>query len=197
MENPMKTNITTIIIISSLFLSINSSYASVFYKQGLHKHNLHNKSFNDQARVVKVKPIYKRVKVHHPKERCYQEKVVVRPSHQSNHNYGGIITGGIIGGVAGHQIGGGRGKDVATVAGTLIGAIIGDSVANQHRPHYRKHKKHIRYETHCDTIDTLTYRNKVTGYRVKYRYKGHNYWTKTKHHPGKYIDVNVSIRPLG
>ncbi|MFK5987112.1 MAG: glycine zipper 2TM domain-containing protein [Pseudomonadota bacterium] len=182
----MKSYLTISLLIISLFFSLSTSYAKPHHRHG----------FNDQARVIKVNPIYETVEIHRPVQKCWDEEIVYHSTQQQHNNYGGLVAGGIIGGIAGHQVGGGHGKDVATVAGTLLGAIIGNNITTHHRPQYRPVKKHIRYETHCDTIDNITSREEIVAYRVKYRYKGHTYWTRTKHHPGKYIDVSVNVKPL-
>ncbi|MFK5894488.1 MAG: glycine zipper 2TM domain-containing protein [Pseudomonadota bacterium] len=183
----MKSSIFSYSLLISLILVLQPACAG----------NYKRHDFYDQARVIKVKPIHETVEIHRPVEECWQEEIVYHPQygHGGNNNVGGIIAGGIIGGVAGHQIGGGRGKDIATVAGTLIGALIGDNLSNRQTPRYNRHKKYISHETHCDTINTISSHEEIVGYRVKYRYKGHFYWTRTVNHPGKYIDVKVNVQP--
>jgi uncharacterized protein YcfJ len=181
----MKPSIISYSLIISLILVLQPACAA--------NHKRH--SFYDQARVVKVKPIYEIVETHRPVQKCWEEEVVYQPKGDRNNNVGGIIAGGIIGGVAGHQFGGGRGKDAATVAGTLIGALVGDKLSNHHRPRYNRHKKYIRHETRCDTIERISSHKEIVGYRVKYRYKGHHYWAKTDNHPGEYIEVKVNVQP--
>ncbi|MGV6827248.1 MAG: hypothetical protein ACWA5Q_09740 [bacterium] len=41
------------------------------------------------------------------------------------------------------------------------------------------------------------YYREVVGYRVKYRFRDHKYWTFMHQRPGKYIDVHVNITPVG
>jgi len=188
----MKSYIYYSTIIISLLLVLNPSYADSYKSH----------SYNDQARVIKVKPVYETVEVITPVEDCWEEKIVTDQNrHRPHQNYGGLVVGGIIGGVAGNQVGGGRGKKAATIAGSVIGAIIGDNVPNSNRHrhghlHNNHHKKQIRYETHCDTIDSVTTREEIVAYRVEYRYKGHHFWTRTSSHPGKYIDVRVKVKPI-
>jgi uncharacterized protein YcfJ len=182
----MKTIFKTIILSLSLLTFINPLYAGHYRHEG--------NAYEDNARVIKVKPIYESIETVIPKESCWEEKVVTRERQSPSRNYGGIVVGGILGGVAGHQVGRGRGKDVATVAGSLLGALFGDNVANSgHRSSYHRQ---VHYETHCDTIETITTREEIVAYDVKYRYKGNTYWTRTKYHPGKYIAVKVKVKPL-
>lgn len=149
-------------------------------------------SYTDTAKVLKVKPIYETVEVNHPETHCWKERVHY-PRHHGRH-YGGMITGGILGGLAGHQVGRGRGKDVATVIGTIAGAAIGDNIAHSHHRPHRGH--HSRLERHCETVDNYVTRKEVVAYRVKYRYKGHSYWTQTEEHPGATIQVAVDVHPI-
>ena len=180
------------ITFSALALSlINPSFARPYDRHADH-------SFIDKARVVKVKAIYETIERVTPEEKCWEEKVVNRRNNYQKKDYGGLVVGGILGGVAGHQVGRGRGNDVATVAGSLIGAIIGDNVANSSRPSYQNYDRYteqVSYETRCDTIEKVTSYEEIVAYKVKYRYKGNVYWTRTKNHPGKYIDVKVNVRP--
>jgi uncharacterized protein YcfJ len=87
----------------------------------------------------------------------------------------------------------GRGRDAATLAGTLLGGAIGHDLSDRHR-----HGEWIdATERHCEIQDRTTYEERVIGYRVKYRYKGHVFSTRTKDHPGKRIPVGVGVIPLG
>lgn len=144
----------------------------------------------DQARVVKVKPLYRTVEVSEPEYRC-QDEVVHHSYTRDPDGIAGTIVGGAVGGVLGHQVGGGSGKDVATVVGALIGAAVGHDAAS--RPHTRRHAD---VEQRCTRHDRYVTERELTGYHVQYRYQGRNYWTKMSHRPGKVIDVRVSIEPL-
>ena len=59
---------------------------------------------------------------------------------------------------------------------------------------YNNHSSRRPVE-HCETRTITTYENRLTGYRVKYRYNGRIYQTNTKQHPGDRIAVNISVRP--
>ncbi len=73
--------------------------------------------------------------------------------------------------------------------------ILAGGVAGYHCPYYNEHKKHIRKEPHCDTIDSASSREEIVDYGVKYCCKGHYYWIRTDNHPDKYIDVKVKVQP--
>lgn len=47
---------------------------------------------------------------------------------------------------------------------------------------------------HCETRTITTYEDRLSGYRVKYRYNGRIYSTNTRQHPGDRIAVDVSVR---
>jgi uncharacterized protein YcfJ len=104
------------------------------------------------------------------------------------------MLGGIIGGVMANQIhrGRGRGKDAATLAGVLLGGAIGHDLSQQgQHGHYT-----ATTERRCEVENTTTYEEQLIGYRVRYRYKGHIFSTRTKHHPGKRIPVRVRVAPI-
>lgn len=145
--------------------------------------------FYDRARVVKVKPIYERVEVIRPEERCWNETVYHSPRHRS---YTPSIAGAIVGGAVGNRFGHGHGKDAMTVAGALLGASIGNDISHKRgrRAGYRS------TERRCETIEQVEEQEELVGYRVKYRYKGQAGWMRTKHDPGKYVQVRVSVEPV-
>jgi len=159
-----------------------------------------NNSYIDTAKVLDVEPIYETVSISIPEERCWK-KPHRHNRHRSSHNdsYTGTIAGGIIGGVVGNQFGHGRGKDAMTVAGTLLGLSIGrdlshnTSWASDNRGFNRKHRKRKQL---CETSNRYESRQEIVGYRVKYRYKGNKFWTRTQSHPGKHIKIRVKIKPL-
>ena len=144
--------------------------------------------FYGSARVVAVKPLYETVQISHPEERCWNEEVYHRRGHRSS--YTPAIAGAIAGGVVGNQFGSGRGKDVMTAAGAVLGASIGRDIAHGAGPGY------VTVERRCETVDHYESRDELVGYRVKYRYKGDTYWTRTNHHPGDRIRVKVNVEPV-
>ena len=149
----------------------------------------HGDSFYDTARVVWAEPIYETVEVSRPVEECWTERVVVNDARHAS--VAGTVAGGIIGGVVGHQFGRGRGKTALTVAGTLLGASIGHDLTHRPARAYR-----VVQEEHCELVEKIEYQEQVVGYRVKYRYKGETFYTRTNEHPGERIRIRVDVDPV-
>ncbi len=149
-------------------------------------------SFEDSARVIKVKPLYETVQVSVPEERCWKERRYHRSHFSDDESYTAPLVGAIVGGVVGNQFGAGSGKTAMTVAGTLLGA----SVANDLRKGERLADYRPRRERRCEVIDRVETREEIVGYRVKYRYKGQTFRTRMDHDPGKRIRVRVTVRPI-
>ncbi len=150
----------------------------------------HGHNYRDTAKVVDVDPIYKTIEISRPEKHCWDEQVThYQPRRKS---YTGTVLGGIIGGVVGNQFGQGRGRDASTVAGTLLGASIGNDISRNRRGgHYT-----TTTERQCEVETYTEYEEQLVGYRVKYRYKGKVFTTRTKHHPGKRIRVRVGVTPV-
>jgi uncharacterized protein YcfJ len=146
-------------------------------------------SYVDTARVVSAIPIYETVEINRPVERCYDERVVQRRSPY--HRNAGTLVGGIIGGVLGSRVGDGRGRTAATVAGTLVGASVGRNL-----DYGRDGSRRVGYERRCELVDSFRSEEQLVGYRVKYRYKGKMFETRTDEHPGERIPVRVDVDPL-
>ena len=141
----------------------------------------------DKAKVVKVQPIYdyRQMRYSEPRQRCWTEYSQTR----SNRKAGSVI-GGIIGGVIGNKIGQRRGhRGLSTVAGAVIGSTIGKNVSDN---------KHRRGHQVCETVqqDNGYYdRQRITGYDVTYKYKGKRYNTVMDYDPGRWLPIEISIRP--
>lgn len=145
--------------------------------------------FIDKARVIHAEALYETVEVAHPVTECWDERVTRRNVNPGN--YIAPIAGGLVGGLVGHQFGNGRGKTALTIVGTLLGASVGHEVGRSH------HRHHPRVETvrRCETVDRYEQQQQLSGYRVKYRYEGQTYYTRTAEHPGKFIPVRVKVSP--
>ena len=152
-----------------------------------------DKQFDD-ARVLSVDPIIRRVRSEEPRRECWEEvETVYREPSGHGETAGPMILGGIIGGVIGSQVGGGRGQDVATVAGTLIGATLGHDSAV--RRSSRAAVPEERIVERCRTRYEDSYAERIEGYRVTYEYLGRQYTTRMPHDPGDWIRVRVAVSP--
>jgi uncharacterized protein YcfJ len=145
-------------------------------------------SFYDKARVLNSKPLYETVRVNHPEERCWNERVHHRGGSRSE-SYTPTIAGAIVGGVVGNQFGKGRGKDAMTVAGALLGASVGNDLGK------KPGRGYVTSERRCETVDNFREHEELVGYHVKYKYNGQVFHTRTQNDPGQYINVTVSVAP--
>jgi len=146
----------------------------------------------DYAKVVDVDPIVQRERVRVERETCWDEQVRVRTDgYRGGDAVGGALVGGVIGGVVGHELGHGHQHDPA---GTLVGAAVGATLGHQ-----LAWRRQDRYETvterRCAVKPDLEYYERVTGYRVSYRYRGRIYHTTTTDHPGRRIRVRLDVTP--
>jgi len=150
----------------------------------------HTQGYHDYAKVTYVEPVYRTVRINRPEQECWdEERVVERRNYGPDRSAGGIV-GGILGGVAGHQVGKGHGKAAATIVGTMLGSKIGrDMAANRSS----RTDTYVDTETVCRTVNRYEEEQRLQGYRVGYRYHGHEYDTFMKRHPGKKLKVRVKL----
>ncbi len=161
-------------------------------------------TFTDQARVRSAEPRYENVSV--PRDECrsrWVDEPVNRVSNEpQQRGYGGAVLGGLAGGVLGNQVGGGRGRDAATVVGVVLGAMAGNHLEN--RPQANQYQtaqygedrgeRAQREVRRCRTVyDTQA---RLSGYTVNYEYRGQQYTTVTRNHPGNQLQVRVSVDPI-
>ena len=78
--------------------------------------------------------------------------------------------------------------DAASREFTALSATIGEDIRRQLRL--------WQAQRSCSTITERQARERVTAYRVTYRYRGHTSTTRLPHHPGDRLPVNVSLSPL-
>ena len=151
--------------------------------------------FVDHARVVSATPIYKTYEHRVPRESCWMESVKEeRPRHRSATS---TIVGGIIGGAIGNAVGAGdENKKVGAVVGSLLGMSIGNDIGRHHASHHNHHRAQYKQVERCEVNYEIEREEKLTGYDVKYHYRGETYQTQMDHHPGKKIRVAVQIQPL-
>jgi len=157
-------------------------------------------SYTDNARVRSAEPVYENISV--PREEC-SNRWIQEPSRRSSgyerreRNYAPAIIGGLAGGVIGHQFGGGAGKDAATALGVVLGAMAGDQHGNRDvyaRDDDREYGVSQREVKSCRTV--YDNQSRLTGYRVAYEYRGQQFTTMTRNHPGNELAVRVSVAPI-
>jgi uncharacterized protein YcfJ len=151
---------------------------------------LHAETYFDQARVRSVDPQYESINV--PREEC-RSQWVSEPRAAGGRNYGGAVIGGIAGGVIGNQVGKGHGKEAATAIGAVVGALTGDNLANRDR--WESYEPAPREVTTCRTVNEV--QTRVVGYRVGYEYRGQQFHTLMRENPGPFLQVRVSVDPVG
>ena len=138
------------------------------------------------APVVDVRPIRATERVPVEREVCWQEREPVGRRDSAT----GTIAGAIIGGVIGNRFGDGNGRRALTVAGAALGASIGHDAARRGAPRgwrsYERCQIQVDYET----------RSYTSGFDVHYEYNGEIFVTRTRHHPGERIRLEVAARPV-
>lgn len=150
-------------------------------------------SYIDYARVQRVEPIVRVVRVQTPRRECWDEEVTrYQTQYEDRDSYTPAILGGIIGGVVGNQVGRGHGRDALTIAGTLLGASVGRDIGR----HRRVDRPYADVERRCAVTTDVHEEERTEGYRVTYRYQGNAYTQRMDHDPGRRIKVRVSVEPL-
>ena len=174
--------------------------AIVIVSPAMAVHSDSSDTYYDKARVLSADPIYTTVSISTPRRECRQVQVErYGKGHGGKHNKSAtpIILGGVVGAAIGNQFGHGTGKTVGTIAGGILGGSVARDV--QHRygnQGYRgRGHGHQKTMTQCETIDEYHDEERIDGYRVKYRYNGRVYHTRTETDPGKRMQVKVSVAP--
>jgi len=103
------------------------------------------------------------------------------------------VLGGVVGGVIGSQVDDRGARVVTTAAGSAVGAMVGYGLSQV--GYQQVGNRHHRHGRRCRTVTEYERRRHVDGYRVTYRYRGHQFVTRTDEHPGRRIPVRVKLRP--
>jgi uncharacterized protein YcfJ len=141
--------------------------------------------------VVSAQPIVRVVTDRIPYETCREERVRVVEQGRS-----GSATPGLVGAVVGGTVAGVLGRNsryqpVLAGAGALVGASVGSDIGK------RRHAlSYYVTEDVCEVEYELREREEVEGYRVRYRYDGKIYETRTARDPGASMPVRVALEPL-
>jgi len=148
-----------------------------------------NPSFVDHARVQDVEPQYETVQV--PRNECSSQWVTESRPVAGNSGYGGALIGGTTGAIVGAQVGKGHGREAAIAAGAVIGALAGDRISNANAAQVEYAQREVKT---CRTVHET--QNRLSGYRVTYEYRGHQYSTFMREQPGRTVAVRVSLTPV-
>jgi len=145
-----------------------------------------------KAKIVEVRPMYRYVRVNRPNKRCrYESRTHEHRSKKSS--VGSTLLGGVIGGAIGSRVGKGKGRDAATILGAIIGAKVANDRHNQRNPgRSTRHSEEVRV---CRRVNNYYEERRQIGFRVKYRYRGDIYTTKTQRHPGRRLRLRVRVTP--
>ncbi len=143
------------------------------------------------ADVLRVDPVYDRIRISEPREECYDTEVSRRTGRYENTNAGTII-GALVGGALGNQVGKGDGRRAATVAGAVIGGSVGRNVDASDNPSRIEHG----VETRCHVVEDAREERRIVGYDVEYRYRGEVFFSRLGHDPGEKLRVRVSVEPI-
>ena len=149
-------------------------------------------NYEDRARVISVAPQFERV--NQPRQECRTQYVRESYYEAPQRSLGGAVIGGVAGGLLGSTIGRGNGRVAAAAVGAGVGAIVGDRVDNN-RQGYGRERVATRPVESCVTVDN--WHQVPAGYLVNYEYNGRQYSTVTERDPGRYIPVQVGVRPNG
>lgn len=172
------------VLISSLLISTCSLGAFAGHEQDSRYNKGYSSvstgQFYDYAKVNSVTPIYETIEHRVPRECHYRQS-------SDNHRRSATpaILGGIIGAALGNELGHHKSnKRVGAVAGGILGASIGADIGKRNNNHRE-----------CNQYD-IEYEERVVAYDVGYRYKGKNYHTTTRQHPGKKIQLKLRFEPV-
>lgn len=136
---------------------------------------------NQFAEVLNVQPMVE--PIHLPHQVCTDVKVSREAPVQDRNRLVGTGIGAVLGGVLGDQIGNGNGRTLAMVAGAAAGGYAGNTVQNHMQQSDRQTVMQRRCRTEYQTLE------KVTGYKVTYRYHGQQGEVRMDHAPGQQIPV--------
>jgi uncharacterized protein YcfJ len=151
------------------------------------RHVPHPPHHGARAKVVRVDPIYERVRVSVPVEHCWNEQV--RHVHGGADKVAATVAGSAVGAVIGNRIGDGRGA--ATVVGAIAGAVVGNELAGDGR-----REVHYRTVRRCEVRHEQRFERQVVAYRVTYEHRGRREVTRLAYDPGRYV-VIADVRRRG
>jgi len=144
------------------------------------------------APVVDAQPLVEIVQVSTPREVCRDERVEHYVEDRPRGPRTSTIVGTVLGAAIGNNIVDGDDREGARIAGALLGGAIGRDVGRRKADRRRV----VSYEQHCEIEHVTHEEERVSGYRVRYRYDGQTFVTRTDTHPGDTIRLRVSVAPI-
>ena len=168
-------------------LAITTSLSLILSTQVLADNGRHRDRDDHYAKVVRVVPVYKTVRISYQVQRCRGADDRGRHNHHTRlESPAKIVLGGLIGGAIGHELGKNSNQPLATITGAVIGTAIAHTTAAVYVPAERHE---LRREA-CRTETRYRNEQKLVAYDVTYRHHGQLYTTRTHEHPGNRIRIN-------
>ncbi|MFO7326384.1 MAG: glycine zipper 2TM domain-containing protein [Pseudomonadota bacterium] len=152
-----------------------------------HHHHPHGHGHGAHARVVRVEPLYERVRISVPVEHCWDERV--RHVHDGPDRVVATLAGGAVGAVIGNHVSNGRGA--GTVVGAIAGAVVGSELAGDGR-----REVHYRTVRRCEVRHEQRVEQRVVAYRVTYEHGGRRGTVRLAYDPGRYVAI-ADVRRRG
>lgn len=150
----------------------------------------------DYARVVDVQPLMKTVRVEQPHKECWTEhETQTHYQKPKRKSYTPEIFGALVGAAIGREFGHGRGRDVGAVAGAVLGGSIARDAKHQNHRDRHTTTSSVPVER-CEVQSEYYDEERITGYLVKYKYRGNIYSTRMDQDPGDRIRVRVNVTPV-
>ena len=144
------------------------------------------------AEVVDVQPIVEVVTERVPFETCRPERVFV-PERRGLGSVVPTVVGAVLGGTVGNVLG--RNSSQRGII-TGAGAVLGGTVGYQRDRRRNRDGGYYVTEDVCVTEFETRERERIEGYRVRYRYGDGVYQTRSVTEPGSTIAVRVRLEPL-
>jgi uncharacterized protein YcfJ len=134
----------------------------------------------------------------------YEYGPIYREPYGQRRSDAGVVFGAILGGVIGNQFGSGNGRVAATVAGAALGSAIASDAQRQAYDEDYRYISSGRYGPHadgameeiCETTREYHRERRIRGYEVTWDYNGQIGYSRTRHHPGDEIQVEVRVRAI-
>ena len=180
-----KTLLTSCLLIGCIALPAQAGHKNNYQTDYQNQNTQH---FYDFARVSSAQPIVETIQRRAPVQCNYSSYPTNHYPQEQRRSATSALLGGLIGAAIGNELGHKKSnKRVGAVAGGLLGASIGSDL-NKRSPRYN--------QPACKNQYDVEYHDQVVGYNVQYRYKGNTYYTQTREHPGKRLQLKLRFEPV-